>query len=134
MTSKSIGRAPAPRGTGRPRRDRRLLRRGGEGAALALNEVVGGWRGARISPMFGRWGYLRGGALFGCFPMRPKDHDLWVRLSTSDQARALGEAGIRPHRRFARRGWIECDVVEPGDLPGALRWLRRAYEHTLAGR
>jgi hypothetical protein len=36
---------------------------------------------------------------------------------------------VRPHRRFAGRGWIECDVAEPETVLRALRWLRRAYEH-----
>jgi len=120
---------PAPRGTGRPRRDRRAIRRGGEGIAGALNQIVADWEGARITPMFGRWGYFLGGGLFGCYPIRPKDHDLWVRLSRPDQERALASTGVRPHRRFAGRGWIECDLVEPGELPRALKWLRRGYEH-----
>ncbi|MGH2669849.1 MAG: luciferase family protein [bacterium] len=97
--------------------------------AGALNRIVGAWHGARITPMFGRWGYFVGDQLFGCFPIRAKDHDLWVRLSPSDQARALASTGIRPHRRFAARGWVECDVTEPAELPQALKWLRRAYEH-----
>ncbi len=123
------GDPPAPRGTGRARRDRRALRRGGEGVAGALNRIVGDWHGARITPMFGRWGYFVGDQLFGCFPIRPKDHDLWVRLSPGDQTRALASTGIRPHRRFAARGWVECDVTEPAELPRVLKWLRRAYEH-----
>jgi hypothetical protein len=78
--------------------------------------------------MFGRWGYFVGDLLFACFPLRPKEHDLWVRLTPSDQARALGVAGIRSHRRFARRGWVECDVESPADVARALTWLRRSYE------
>lgn len=119
----------APRGTGRPRRDRRALRRGGEGVAGALNQVVGPWSGVRIAPMFGRWGYFIGDQLFACYPLRPKDHDLWVRLSHDDQARALATGGVRAHRRFGARGWIECDVVEAWELPRALKWLRRGYEY-----
>jgi Luciferase len=118
-----------PRGTGRPRRDRRALRRGGEGVAGALNQALSGWHGVRITPMFGRWGYFMGGEMFGCYPIRPKDRDLWVRLSRGDQERALASVGVRPHRRFAARGWIECDIVEPGELPRGLKWLRRGYEH-----
>lgn len=116
-----------PRGTGRARRDRRALRSGGEGVASTLNRAVGAWLGARITPMFGRWGYFVGDTLFGCYPIRAKEHDLWVRLSVSDQARALA-SGARPHRRFAARGWVECEVAEPGDVPRALKWLRRAHE------
>lgn len=112
---------------GRGRRTRRTLERGGEGAARRLNEAVGGWSGVRITPMFGRWGYFIGPRLFACFPLREKDHDLWVRLSAEDQARALADRSIRPHRRFARRGWVELDVAEPRDLGRALRWLRRAW-------
>jgi len=94
-----------------------------------LNGIVGEWTDVRITPMFGRWGYFVSGRLFGCYPLRPKDHDLWVRLSDGDQARALASTAVRAHRRFAARGWIECDVAEPGDVPRALRWLRRGYEH-----
>ena len=129
MTARSPGRAPQPRGSGRPRRDRRTIRRGGEGAAAVLNQIVGEWADVRITPMFGRWGYFVGDKLFGCYPIRPKDHDLWVRLSHGDQARALASADVRPHRRFAARGWIELDLTDPGELTRALRWLRRGYEH-----
>lgn len=79
--------------------------------------------------MFGRWGYFVEGRLFGCFPIRTKDHDLWVRLSPSDQTRALTDRAARPHRRLAARGWIEYDLVELALLPRALKWLRRGYEH-----
>ena len=129
MTQRVGGRRIAPRGTGRSRRDRRAFRRGGEGVAGALNRSVGDWDGARISPMFGRWGYFVADQLFGCYPLREKDHDLWVRLSRPDQERALAGGAARAHRRFAERGWIECDVAEPGDLPRALKWLRRGYEY-----
>lgn len=112
---------------GRGRKTRRVLERGGSGPARRLNETLGGWPGVRITPMFGRWGYFAGAQLFACFPLRDKDHDLWIRLSREDQARALGDAGVRPHRRFGGRGWIEIDVDAPEDLARALRWLRRAY-------
>jgi hypothetical protein len=49
-----------------------------------------------------------------------------VRLGPVDQARALREPGVRPHRRFARRGWIELEVHDEADVARALRWLRRA--------
>jgi hypothetical protein len=94
-----------------------------------LNRALAGWTGVRITPMFGRWGYFVGGEMFGCYPIRTKDHDLWVRLSRTDQERALAGSGVRPHRRFATRGWVECDLAEPGDLPRGLKWLRRGYEH-----
>ena len=112
---------------GRGRKTRRELSRGGTGAAARLNETLGEWPGVRITPMFGRWGYFAGATLFAAFPLREKDHDLWIRLSRDDQQRALADARIRPHRRFGARGWIEVDVEEPRDLPRALRWLRRAY-------
>ncbi len=108
---------------------RRVLRHGGEGVAAALNDTVRAWSGVRIAPMFGRWGYFVGDQLFGCYPLRAKDHDLWVRLSRDDQARALAAGSARPHRRFAARGWIECDVTGPGELGRAVKWLRRGYEH-----
>jgi hypothetical protein len=78
--------------------------------------------------MFGRWGYFVGDRLFACFPLREKEHDLWMRLSLGDQAKSLAVRGIRPHRRFGRRGWIECEVECAGDVDRALPWLRRAYE------
>lgn len=116
------------RGTGRGRRTRRVLARGGAGVAEPLNDAVGGWPRVKIIPMFGRWGYFVGETLFACFPLRPKDHDLWILLTLEDQARAVKTPGITPHRRFARRGWVECQVVSPAALPRALRWLRRSYE------
>ena len=124
--------SPAPRrfrGLGHGRKVRRTLRQGGVGAGARLNEAVGRWDGVRITPMFGRWGYFSGEQLFACFPLREKEHDLWVRLSPIDQARALREPGLRPHRRFASRGWIEMDVASPEDVSQALRWLRRAYHN-----
>jgi len=36
----------------------------------------------------------------------------------------------RPHRRFARQGWVEILVESEGDVAGALRWLRRAWRAT----
>jgi hypothetical protein len=93
-----------------------------------LNRALADWPGVRITPMFGRWGYFVGGQLFGCYPIRPKDHDLWVRLGRDDQARALASEGVRPHRRFAARGWIECEVADADAASRALRWLRRGYE------
>jgi hypothetical protein len=115
------------RGMGKGRKTRRALERGGAGPAKRLNEALAGWSGVRITPMFGRWGYFVGETLFACFPVREKEHDLWIRLSADDQARALGDPRIRPHRRFARKGWIELNVEEIEDLDPALHWLRRAY-------
>lgn len=116
------------RGTGRGRKVRRVIASGGSGMAQRLNEAVGTWPGVKITPMFGRWGYFVGTQLFACFPLRPKDNDLWIRLSPEDQARALRTPGITPHRRFARRGWVECRVESPAALGQALGWLRRSYE------
>jgi hypothetical protein len=114
------------RGIGRGRKTRRSLARGGAGPAQRLNRVLGAWPGVRITPMFGRWGYFAGVHLFACFPLRERDADLWIHLTRADQARALREEGVRPHRRFAARGWIELDVRTDADVPRALRWLRRA--------
>jgi hypothetical protein len=97
--------------------------------AAELNRVLGSWLGVRITPMFGRFGYFVGEQLFACYPIRPRAHDLWVRLSRFDQARALATPGVRPHRRFAGRGWIEYDVEDPELVSRALGWLRRGYEH-----
>ncbi len=116
------------RGTGRGRRVRRALAAGGSGVAQRLNEAVGGWPGVKITPMFGRWGYFVGSQLFACFPIRAKEHDLWIRLTLRDQARALKTPGIFPHRRFARRGWVECRVESLEALRRAFQWLRRSYE------
>ncbi len=113
---------------GRGRKTRRVLARGGTGLAQRLNEALGQWTGVRITPMFGRWGYFVGEDLFACFPVRERDHDLWLRLTRDDQARALGDPRLRPHRRFARRGWVELDLAAPEDLSLALRWLRRSYQ------
>ena len=129
MRARRQGPPAVPRGIGRARRDRRILERGGEGVAAELNRVVGGWLGVRVTPMFGRFSYFVGEQLFGCYPIQPRAHDLWVRLSRFDQARALATSEARPHRRFAGQGWIECDVVGPEVVPRALRWLRRGYEH-----
>ena len=115
------------RGMGHGRKTRRTLARGGTGPSQRLNESLGQWPGVRITPMFGRWGYFVGEDLFACFPLREKDRDLWIRLTLDDQRRALADTRMRPHRRFARRGWVETDVEEPDDLSRALRWLRRAY-------
>jgi Family of unknown function (DUF5519) len=115
------------RGLGKGRATRRTLARGGTGAAGQLNRALGTWEGVRITPMFGRWGYFTGERLFACFPLASKEHDLWIRLAYDDQRRALREPGVRPHRRFARRGWIELDLVDEADVARALRWLRRAH-------
>jgi hypothetical protein len=114
------------------RKTRRALERGGTGPARALNATLGRWDGVRITPMFGRWGYFAGERLFACFPVRDKDRDLWIRLAPADQARALREPGVRPHRRFGRRGWIELTIESEADVPRALGWLRRA--RAAAGR
>lgn len=116
------------RQTGKGRRTRRVIARGGSGPAEQLNEALRSWPRVRITPMFGRWGYFVGPHLFACFPLRAKDHDLWIRLEPGDQARALKRRGITPHRRFARRGWIECQVDSTETLAAALSWLRRSYE------
>jgi hypothetical protein len=119
---------------GHGRKTRRVLARGGTGPAQRLNEALGQWPDVRITPMFGRWGYFVGDDLFACFPVRERDHDLWLRLSRDDQARALTDTRIRPHRRFARRGWVETDVESPDDVARALRWLRRAYSAAFRAR
>jgi hypothetical protein len=112
---------------GHGRKTRRALERGGAGPAQRLNRTLGEWDGVRITPMFGRWGYFAGERLFACFPLREKERDLWIRLSSEDQRQALRDHSVRPHRRFARRGWIEVNIETDGDVARALRWLRRAY-------
>jgi Family of unknown function (DUF5519) len=115
------------RGMGKGRKTRRALERGGTGTAQRLHETLARWPRVRITPMFGRWGYFVGEMLFGCFPVREKEHDLWVRLAAEDQRRALADSRVRPHRRFARKGWIELDVEGVEDMGRAVRWLRRGY-------
>ncbi len=125
------GRAGQPsrvRGLGAGRKTRRSLARGGVGPAGELNSVLGTWPRVKITPMFGRWGYFVGPELFACFPLRPKDTDLWIRLAKDDQRRALETPGFVPHRRFAGRGWVECRVETSRDVGRAIRWLRRSYE------
>lgn len=82
--------------------------------------------------MFGRWGYFARGHLFACFPLRVQERDLWVWLPLGQQARALAQVGVRPHRRFARRGWVEIDLESERDVERALRWLRHAHAAALA--
>ena len=118
---------------GRGRKVRRSLARGGTGPARRLNETLSGWSGVRITPMFGRFGYFIGERLFACFPIRDRDRDLWIRLAPADQRHALADRRIRPHRRFAARGWVELDLEEPEDLARALRWLHRAWMVAQAG-
>ncbi|HUG37899.1 MAG TPA: luciferase family protein [Candidatus Limnocylindrales bacterium] len=116
------------RGMGHGRKTRRSLSQGGTGAAGELNAALGRWPRVKITPMFGRWGYFVGRELFACFPLRPKDHDLWIRLTLEDQRRALGVPGMVPHRRFAARGWVECRVETPREIGRAIGWLRRSYD------
>jgi hypothetical protein len=118
------------RGLGAGRKTRRNLERGGTGPAGELNRMVGSWPRVRITPMFGRWGYFVGPRLFACFPLRPKDSDLWMRLGSEEQRRALGTPGIAPHRRMASSGWVEMSVATPRDVGRAIRWLRRSYDAT----
>lgn len=115
------------RGIGKGRKTRRSLERGGAGPAAELNTQLGAWPRARITPMFGRWGYFVGPRLFACFPLRVKETDLWIRLGAEEQRRALA-AGLTPHRRLGGAGWVECRVESSRDVGRALRWLRRAYE------
>jgi hypothetical protein len=115
------------RGLGSARKTRRTLERGGTGPAAELNQTLGAWPRVKITPMFGRWGYFVEARLFACFPLRPKDHDLWIRLGSEDQRRAVA-AGCAPHRRMSATGWVECRVEAPRDVGRAMRWLRRAYE------
>ena len=120
------------RGMGAGRKTRRSLERGGTGAAGEINQMLGSWPRVRITPMFGRWGYFVGPRLFGCFPLRAKDTDLWIRLGVEEQKRALATSDIVPHRRMASSGWVETSVTTSRDVGRAIRWLRRAYDAALA--
>ena len=90
---------PRLRGLGHGRAIRRVLAKGGTGIAQRINDAVGAWPGVHVTPAFGRWGYFVGAQLFGCFPLREKDSDLWVRLPAAVQERALKNPRVRPHRR-----------------------------------
>ena len=120
------------RGMGAGRKTRRSLERGGTGAAGEINQMLGSWPRVRITPMFGRWGYFVGPRLFGCFPLRAKDTDLWIRLGVEEQKRALATSDIVPHRRMASSGWVETSITTSRDVGRAIRWLRRAYDAALA--
>jgi len=120
------------RGVGAGRKTRRSLAQGGRGVAAELNDAVGAWPSVSVTPMFGRWSYFVGPRLFGCFPLRLKEKDLWIRLAPDDQRRALDAAGFVPHRRLAGSGWVECSVESPRDVGRAIRWLRRSYQTALA--
>lgn len=102
--------------------------------AAAMNQAVGEWPGVRITPMFGRWGYFVGPDLFGCFPLRPGESDLWVRLDRADHRRALSTEGVVPHRRFAARGWVELRIETAEELTRGVRWLARSYRWHREGR
>ncbi len=117
---------------GAGRKTRRSLERGGTGPSAELNRMLGSWPRVRITPMFGRWGYFVASRLFACFPLRPKESDLWIRLGPEEQRRALETAGIVPHRRLASSGWVELSVTTPREVGRAVRWLRRSYEATKA--
>jgi hypothetical protein len=113
---------------GAGRKTRRSLDRGGTGTAAELNEAVSGWSRVRITPMFGRWGYFVGPRMFACFPLRPQDTDLWIRLGLEEQRRALATPGFVPHRRLVSTGWVEFAVETPRDVGRAIRWLTRSYQ------
>jgi predicted DNA-binding protein (MmcQ/YjbR family) len=113
---------------GAGRKTRRSLERGGTGPAAEINQMLGSWHRVRITPMFGRWGYFVGPRLFACFPLRAKDSDLWIRLTSEEQKRALGTPGIVPHRRMSSSGWVEMSVTTTRDVGRAIRWLRRSYD------
>jgi hypothetical protein len=85
----------------------------------------------KITPMFGRWSYFVGPRLFGCFPLREKDRDLWIRLAPEDQRRALATTGVVPHRRLASSGWVESTIETTREVGRGIRWLRRAYQAAL---
>jgi hypothetical protein len=81
--------------------------------------------------MFGRWGYFVGPRLFGCFPLRTKETDLWIRLLPDDARRALATGAFSPHRRLSGSGWVECPVDDTRAVGRAIRWLRRGYQAAL---
>jgi hypothetical protein len=116
------------RGIGAGRSTRRSLEKGGTGTASALNEILGGWPGVKITPMFGRWGYFVGQRLFACFPLRTKDTDLWIRLTVEDQRRAVDSGVVTPHPRLGGQGWVICHVQELRDAGRAMAWLKKSYE------
>ena len=116
------------RGIGAGRSTRRTLEKGGTGTAGALNEILGGWPGVKITPMFGRWGYFVGPRLFACFPLRLKDTDLWIRLTVEDQRRAVDSGVFAHHPRLGGQGWVICHIQELRAAGRAMAWLKKSYE------
>ena len=74
---------------------------------------------------FGRDGLCLRGRLFACGP--GAGDDLWVRLTLPLQRQALSQAGVLPHPRFARTGWIVLRLRGASGGSLARRWLARAY-------
>lgn len=110
------------RGTGP---GRTAPRRGGAGAWEAIRAGVTAWPGVSLHRRFGRDGLSVGGRLFACGPAG--GDDLWVRLTLPLQQRALRQAGVLPHPRFARTGWVVLRLRGVSRAPLARRWLARAY-------
>ena len=51
-----------------------------------------------------------------------------MRLTVPLQRLALRQAGVLPHPRFARTGWIVVRLRGASGRSLARRWLARAYE------
>jgi len=98
---------------------------GDGGAWEAVRAEVTAWPGVTLRRRFGRDGLSLRGRLFACGP--GAGDDLWVRLTLPLQQRALRQAGVLPHPRFARTGWIVLRLRGASGRSLARRWLARAY-------
>ncbi len=104
-------------------------RRAGGASWEAVRGEVTAWPEVTLRRRFGRDGLSLRGRLFACGP--GAGDDLWVRLTLPLQRQALRQAGILPHPRFARTGWIVVRLRGASGRSLARRWLARAY--TAAG-
>jgi hypothetical protein len=110
------------RGTGR---GRTAPGAAGGGAWDAICSDATAWPGVTVLRRFGRDGLCLRGRLFACGPAA--GDDLWVRLTLPLQRLALRQAGVLPHPRFARTGWIVVQLRGASGRSLARRWLARAY-------
>jgi hypothetical protein len=100
--------------------------RSGDGRVWeAVRAEVIAWPGLTVLRRFGRDGLSVRGRLFACGP--GAGDDLWVRLTLPLQQRALRQASVLPHPRFARTGWIVLRLRGASGRSMARRWLARAY-------
>jgi hypothetical protein len=91
----------------------------------AVRAEATAWAGVTPRRRFGRDGLSLHGRLFACGP--GAGDDLWVRLTLPLQRQAVRQAGVLPHPRFARTGWIVLRLRGASGRLLARRWPARAY-------